>query len=458
MNKDKIIIGSSLESLLEKKKFNAIKEILETLNPQDIALIFKDISDDKIPLLFRLLTKDNAAEVFVEMESDDQEILIKHFSDNELKEIVDELFVDDVVDIIDEMPANVVKRILNSSTPEMRRDINEILKYPENSAGSIMTTEYVSLKPDMTIDEAIDVIRTTGVDKETIYTSYVTKDKKIVGIVEAKDLLLEKNRKAKIKDIMDTNIVTVKTLDDQETVASVLSKYDLIAVPVVDSEDRMIGIITFDDAMDVMEDEVSEDIAIMGGMSPNEKPYTKSSVFEIYKHRIPWLMLLMISATFTGLIITHFESALATQVVLTAFIPMLMDTGGNTGSQASVTIIRSLSLGEITFKDLASVVWKEIRVAVLCGLSLSVICFAKIMIVDKFLLGNDSVTALIALVVCISLAITVLVAKTIGCTLPMVAKKFGFDPAVMASPFITTIVDAISLLVYFAIATSLLTI
>ena len=448
--------GSALEVLLENKRYQSIKEVLSSLAPADIALVFKDLESDKIPLLFRLLPKDLAADVFVEMESDDQELLIKHFSDAELKEVINELYVDDAVDIVEEMPASVVKRILRASDPDMRKEINEILKYPENSAGSIMTTEYISLKPDMTIIDAINLIRNTGVDKETIYTGYVTKNRSLIGVVTVKDLLLTKNDKTKIEEIMDTNVISVSTLSDQEEVVNVLSKYDMLAVPVVDSENRMIGIVTFDDALDVMTEEASEDIAIMSGMAPSDKTYLKSSTFEIFKNRIPWLLLLMISSTFTGMIINHFEASLAAQVALTAFIPMLMGTGGNTGSQSSVTVIRSLSLGELEFKDLPKVIWKEIRVSVVCGIVLAVVCFAKIILLDKMLLGNDSITILIALVVSLALAVTVFVAKTVGCILPMVAKKLKLDPAVMASPLITTTVDALSLLVYFWIANILL--
>jgi len=456
MDKKIVSASSALEVLLDKKRYQSIKEILSSLAPADIAIVFKDLESDKIPLLFRLLPKDLAADVFVEMESDDQELLIKHFSDAELKEVINELYVDDAVDIVEEMPASVVKRILRASDPDMRKEINEILKYPENSAGSIMTTEYISLKPDMTIIDAINLIRNTGVDKETIYTGYVTKNRSLIGVVTVKDLLLTKNDKTKIEEIMDTNVISVSTLSDQEEVVNVLSKYDLLAVPVVDSENRMIGIVTFDDALDVMTEEASEDIAIMSGMAPSDKTYLKSSTFEIFKNRIPWLLLLMISSTFTGMIINHFEASLAAQVALTAFIPMLMGTGGNTGSQSSVTVIRSLSLGELNFKDLPRVIWKEIRVSVLCGLVLAVVCFIKIILLDKMLLGNDSITTLIALVVSIALAVTVFVAKTVGCILPMVAKKLKLDPAVMASPLITTTVDALSLLVYFWIANILL--
>ena len=390
------------------------------------------------------------------MESEHQEMLIRGFSDKELGEVVDELNVDDAADLADEMPANVVSRILAQASPEKRREINEILRYPENSAGSIMTTEFVSLRVDMTVAEAIQRIRLTGVDKETIYTCYVTENRHLLGILSVKDLLLTLDDNKRVGEIMDTNVISVNTLTDQEEVAHRLSKYNFIALPVVDTENRMVGIVTFDDAMDVIEEETTEDIEIMGGMTPSEKPYLRSSPVELFKHRIPWLMLLMVSATFTGMIINGFESALAAQVVLTSFIPMLMDTGGNSGSQASVTIIRAISLGELEFSDLPKAVWKEIQTAVLCGAALAAVCFIKIMLIDRLLLGNTDVTPLIAAVVCVTMALTVLVSKVIGCILPVFAKKMGFDPAVMSSPFITTIIDAVSLLLYFALATALL--
>ena len=409
-----------------------------------------------MPLLFRLLPKEQAAETFVEMDPELQELLIKSFSDTELKEVLDELYVDDAVDIVEEMPANVVKRILKAADPQMRREINEILRYPENSAGSLMTTEYVSLRPDMTVADAITRIRRTGVDKETIYTCYVTKDRLLLGLVTVKDLLLAPDDDTLVSDIMETNIISVDTMTDQEEVANMLSKYNFLALPVVDTGGRLVGIITFDDAMDVMQEEATEDIEIMAGMTPSDKTYLRSTPWDLFKPRIPWLLLLMVSATFTGIIINRFEDALAVQVALSIFIPMLMDTGGNSGSQASVTIIRSLSLGDIEFSDLLQVIWKEIRVAVLCGLTLAVATFVKILLVDRLLMGNESVTVLVAAVVCITMAMTVLCAKVVGCTLPMLAYKFGFDPAVMASPFITTIVDAISLLLYFTVAKTLL--
>ncbi|MBO4881241.1 MAG: magnesium transporter [Firmicutes bacterium] len=445
----------TFEALLEEKKYSTIKDVLVTMNPADIAAIFEDVDEERLPLLFRLLPKELAAETFVEMEPEQQEVLVVGFSDRELHEVMNEMFVDDAVDLVEEMPANVVKRILAQADPKMRREINEILRYPEDSAGSIMTTEYVNLHPSMTVRDAIERIRRTGVDKETIYTCYVTSERKLLGTVTVRELLMAKDD-AKVEDLMETNVISVNTLDDQEEVANMFTKYSFLALPVVDSDMRMVGIVTFDDAMDVLEEETTEDMEIMAGITPSEKTYFRSSPWELYKHRIPWLLLLMVSATFTGIIITHFENALAAQVVLTAFIPMLMDTGGNSGSQASVTVIRALSLDDVEFADLPVVVWKEIRTAVLCGISLAAACFAKLMIVDKMLLGNDAVTTKVAAVVCSTMALTVLVAKLIGCSLPMIAKKLGFDPAVMASPFITTIVDAVSLLVYFAIASSLL--
>ena len=451
-----VILKKMITSLLDEKKYPTLRDMLVTMNPSDLAGVFDELDQGKIPLLFRLLPKEKAAETFVEMEPDAQELLIRGFSDSELKDVVDELYVDDAVDLVEEMPANVVKRILKSADPETRKTINELLRYPENSAGSIMTTEYVSLRPTMTVGESILRIRRTGVDKETIYTCYVTENRTLIGMVSVKDLLLAEDDEILIRDIMETRVISVETHADQEEVARQLAKYNFLAMPVVDREKRMVGIVTFDDAMDVMEEEATEDIEIMGGMSPSEKTYSRATVWDLFRQRIPWLLLLMVSATFTGLIITGFENALATQVALTAFIPMLMDTGGNSGSQSSVTIIRALSLGELEFRDLPQVVWKEIRTAVCCGGVLAVVCFVKILVVDKLIMGNDSITTGVALVVCLTLAMTVFLAKTVGCSLPMLAKKLGFDPAVMASPFITTIVDALSLLIYFAVAKSIL--
>ena len=450
------IVEKALMKMLEEKKYVTLRDLLVTMNPCDIAAVFAELEENQIPLMFRLLTKEQAAETFVEMDPDAQELLIRGFSDNELKEVVDELYVDDAADLVEEMPANVVKRILRQADPEMRKSINQILRYPDNSAGSIMTTEYVSLRPSMTVEEAILRIRRQGVDKETIYTCYVTEDRTLVGLVTVKDLLLAEDDDTKIQDIMITNMISVTTQTDQEEVAHMFNKYNFLALPVVDKENRMVGIVTFDDAMDVMEDEATEDIEIMAGMTPSEKTYLKSTPMDLFKHRIPWLLLLMVSATFTGLIITSFEGALGMMPVLTAFIPMLMDTGGNCGSQSSVTVIRALSLNELKFGDMAKVIWKEVRTAFLCALALGVVCFLKILLVDRMLMGNTSVSLMVDAAVCLTLAVTVLIAKVVGCTLPMAAKALKLDPAVMASPFITTIVDALSLLVYFLFAKTLL--
>lgn len=432
-------------NLLYQKRYSELKSLLSGMNEADIAAILMEVPKESLPLLYRILPKELAADVFVNMESDAQEVLIRAFSDTELREVLDELYVDDAVDIIEEMPATVVKRILMHTDPEIRKSINDILQYPEDSAGSLMTIEYVDLKKYMTVEDAFTRIRRTGVDKETIYNCYVTdENRKLLGVVTAKKLLLsEKNEK--IFEIMETNIISVRTLEDKEIVAEKFQRYDLLAVPVVDQENRLVGIITIDDAMDVLQDENTEDIEKMAAITPTDKPYLKMSVFEIWKKRFPWLLLLMVSATFTGKIITHFEDALQSYVVLTAFIPMLMDTGGNCGGQASVTIIRGLSLGDIAFRDIFKVMWKEFRVSFLCGIALAAANFLKMILIDR-------VPLLVATTVCVTLIFTIVVAKFVGCTLPILAKKIGFDPAVMASPFITTIVDAISLLIYFGIA------
>jgi magnesium transporter len=459
MERNTVSLFETIVTLLENKRYSTIRDILNTMNPVDIAAVFEDLQSEKTALLFRLLPKETAAETFVEMDEETQELLIHGFSDTELKEIIDELYVDDAVDIIEEMPANVVKRILRQTDPETRKAINEILKYPEDSAGSIMTTEFVALRPKMTVEEAIKRIRRTGIDKETIYTCYVSDSSStLIGIVTIKTLLLAEEEEI-IENLMETNVISVNTLDDQELVAQMFNKYNFLALPVVDKESRLVGIVTVDDAIDVMEEEATEDIQKMAAITPTtDKPYDRVGVFETYVSRIPWLLILMISATFTGMIITGFEDALAGSLVLSAFIPMLMDTGGNSGSQASVTVIRALSLGEIEFKDIFKVIFKECRVALLCGVTLAAANFAKIMLFDRLVLGNTGITVPVALVVCLTMVVTIFIAKLVGCTLPMLAKKIGFDPAVMASPFITTIVDAISLFVYFRIATALLSI
>lgn len=454
---DTLDLADTLKELISDRKYADIRKILDDCQPADIAQLEDELNRNEFTMLFRLLPKEPAAEVFVEMDPDKQKQLIDSFSDAELKEVFDELYFDDTVDIIEEMPANVVSRILKNASPATRKTVNELLKYPEDSAGAVMTTEYVLLKENLTVDGALQYIRKTALDKETIYTCYVTDiNRHLIGLITAKTLLISP-ADARIGDIMDTNIVSMTTTDDKEEVARTLSKYDFLALPVVDGENRLVGIVTVDDAIDVLSDEAEEDFAKMAAITPTEKPYLKTSVFETWLSRIPWLLLLMVSATFTGMIITGFESALAAQVALTAFIPMLMDTGGNSGSQASVTIIRGLSLGEIDFADILRVIWKEVRVAVLCGLSLAIVSFGKIMLIDNIILGAD-VSTTVAIVVCLTLVVTVLCAKIVGCTLPIFAKKLGLDPAVMASPFITTIVDAVSLVIYFAMASALLNI
>ena len=451
------IVEKALLKMLDEKKYASLRDILVTMNPSDVAGLFDGLEEKQIPVMFRLLPKEQAAETFVEMEPEAQQLLIQGFSDNELREVLDELYVDDAADLVEEMPANVVKRILTQADPEMRSSINQILRYPEYSAGALMTMEYVSLRPDMTVEESILRIRRQGVDKETIYTCYVlAKDRTLLGIVTVKDLLLAEGDDTEIQEIMTENVISVTTRDDQEEVAKMFSKYNFLALPVVDTEKRMVGIVTFDDAMDVMEEEATEDMEIMAAMTPSEKSYLKSSPFDLYKHRIPWLMLLMVSATFTGMIISSFESALALLPALTAFIPMLMDTGGNCGSQSSVTVIRALSLDELELSDVFIVLWKEVRTAVLCGVTLAALCFLKVLLIDRLLMGNQSISLGVDLVICLALGVTVVMAKMVGCTLPLLAKRLGFDPAVMASPFITTIVDALSLLVYFLFAKTIL--
>ncbi|MBR1496984.1 MAG: magnesium transporter [Oscillospiraceae bacterium] len=445
-----------MNSLLEQRSMKKLQTVLEEADEFDVAEFLGKLPEQQMAMVFRLLDKEHAAEVFAELDSEQQEYIINTITDTELGGILDELYLDDTVDMMEELPANVVKRVMRIATPATRALINQYLKYPENSAGSIMTAEYIDLKKYMNVRESFARIRRIGADRETIYTCFVTSaDRKLEGIVTVKDLILA-DEDAVIESIMDDNVIFCTTTDDQEDVSGMFSDYDLLAIPVVDREKRLVGIVTVDDVMDVMEQETTEDMEIMAAITPSDRPYIRTGVFEIWKNRIPWLLLLMVSATFTGMILTSFEDALAVQVVLTVFIPMLMDTGGNSGSQASVTVIRSLSLGDIEFSDLARVVWKEVRVAVLCGATLAVATFAKVMLVDHLLMGNASVTVMVAAVVCLTMFLTVLCAKVVGCVLPMLADKLHFDPAVMASPFITTIVDAISLLIYFTIAKALL--
>ena len=449
MEENVMTLEEEILMLCKEKKYAKIRSILTEMNPSDIAYLFNDFPDEHALIVFRLLPKELAADTFVEMESDKQELLIKGFSDTELRDVMDELYLDDAVDIVEEMPANVVKRILSNTDADTRAMINKILKYPDDSAGSIMTVEYVSLKKNMTVADALTRIRRTGIDKETIYLNYVTDyDRHLLGIVTARELLLADDDDS-INDIMTTNVIHVHTHTDREDVAQMFSKYNFLALPVVDDEERLVGIVTIDDAMDVMEEEATEDIEKMAAIRPTEKPYFQTGVWQTVRARIPWLMLLMISSTFTSIIITKFEDALSVSIALSAAIPMLMDTGGNCGGQASVTIIRALSLEDVEFKDIFKVMWKEFRVAIICGIALAAVNFIKMLILR-------SGTMLIAVTVSIALFFSVIVAKLVGCCLPMIANKLGFDPAVMSSPFVTTIVDALSLLVYFNLAVLIL--
>ena len=442
-------IGEIIEELLSEKRYTDLRQALTGMNHVDVAAYMDEMENEESLKLFRILPKDMAANVFANLEIEDQQYIIQSLSDREAGNIIDNLMADDATDLLEEMPANVVRRILSNAQPETRADINHLLRYPEDSAGSIMTTEYVDLKEGMTVAEAIDRIRRIGLDSETVNICYVvTGERVLVGTVALRYLLIMKPEQI-IGEIMNTNVISIGTMTDQEEAARLFQKYDFTAMPVVDNETRMVGIITIDDVLDILEEETTEDIEKMAAILPTDKPYLRTGVFETYRTRIPWLLLLMISATFTGAIIRSFEDALATYVVLTAYIPMLMDTGGNAGSQASVSIIRGLSLGEVEFSDLLSALWKEIRVAAVCGVTLSAVNFVKLLLLDRLALP-------VAAVICLTLVIVVLVAKTVGCLLPMLAKRAGFDPAVMASPMITTIVDALSLLAYFALATSLL--
>ncbi len=444
--------------LIENKKFAILKQTLSEMQPADIAEIFEEADLKDIPVIFRILPKELAAEVFVEFDSDMQQLLIDAFSDKELREVMDELFMDDTVDIIEEMPATVAKRILKHTDANTRRMINQLLAYPEDSAGSIMTTEYIDLKKNMTVDDAFDRIRKIGIDTETIYSLYVIDNRrKLIGTLSLKDLLLN-DKDCIVADLMDQNVISANTTDDKEEIALMFDRYDMLALPVVDKECRLVGIITVDDVIDVIQEEATEDIEKMAAILPSEHSYFKTSVFKTFKSRIPWLLFLMISATFTGSIISGFESKIAIFPALVAFIPMLMDTGGNSGGQASVTIIRSIAMGDIEFKDIFKVIWKEVRVAFLCAVTLASVSAVKLFLIDNLLLNNldagEAITEIF--VVCVTLFCSVIVAKLIGCILPILAKKIGFDPAVMASPLITTIVDAVSLLIYFGIASCLL--
>ena len=443
--------------LLEGKQLRALKTELAEANEVDIAEFVTALEEVKTMLLvYRLLPKEIASDVFANLEPEAQGAIISSITDKEIGELVDDLYLDDAVDMLEELPASVVKRVLKTAKPGTRQLINQFLNYPESSVGSIMTAEFVDMKKDMTVKEAIAAVRAHSEESEAIYTCYVTDPRRVLeGVVTLRELLVARDDQ-RVEELMSTDLVAATTTEDQEEAVQRIMKYDFISLPVVDQEGRLVGVVTVDDIMDVMEEEATEDFEKMAAITPTDKPYLKMTAFEIWKSRIPWLMLLMISATFTGMIIASFESALAKWVALTAFIPMLMDTGGNTGSQASVTVIRALSIGDLEFSDVFRVLWKELRVSILCALSLGAVSFIKILLVDMLLMGNTGITLPIALVVCLTLALTVVCAKLVGCSLPMLAKKLGFDPAVMASPFITTIVDALSLLIYFQFANLLL--
>lgn len=447
---DKIV---EIVDYLEEKNFSQLKPLLAELAPADLAEIFSELDEKDIPIVFRLLPKELAAETFVEMSSNEQELLIKSFSDTELKLMLDELFVDDTVDLIEEMPANVVKRILLQADSETRKEINEILKYPKDSAGSIMTTECISLRTHMSVHECFDKIRKEAIDKETIYTCYVTDDQKtLLGIVTVKDLLLH-DYDEKVETFMETNLIAVNTLDDKEEVANTLSKYDLLAVPVVDQENKLVGIVTVDDALDVITEEATEDISYINSVTPSDKPYLETNVLRIYLQRIPWLLILMVSATFTGLILNTYQGLLP--AVLIACVPMIMGTGGNAGSQASVTVIRGMALDEIRPRDILYVIWKEVRVSIIVAVSVGIVCFAKLQIIDNLLFGYDGYTLYNCAAISVSIALAVIVAKIVGCCVPIFAKAIHIDPAVFANPFITTITDVLSLLIFCGVSLGL---
>ena len=438
-----------LSELLHNRKFSALIEALDEINAVDAAEFMATLTEQELPTVFRLLKKDTAAEIFAELPTMLQEQIVNAMSDRELSGVMEELFIDDAVDLLEEMPASVVNRVLKTASPERRSEINRFLKYPEDSVGSIMTSEWISIYNSLTVEQAVSYIRKTGIDKETVYVIYVTDTRKVlVGILELRDLLFAKPDEL-ISDLMQTSIVSVQTTDDREAATSAISKYDLLALPVVDSENRLVGIVTVDDAVDVIQEEATEDIEMMAAITPTDKPYLQIGVFSTFLSRIPWLIILMLSATFTGTIITHYEGALSKMVILTAFIPLLMNTGGNAGSQTSVTVIRGLSLGELRMGNIFRILWKELRVSILCGIVLAVVVFGKAMLLDR-------ASASVSLVVALTVLATVVIAKLVGATLPILAKRLGFDPTVMASPFITTIVDAVALLIYFAIASSLL--
>ncbi len=444
--------SDELSELLESHEMKKLQLRMEDLNEFDVAEFLSELKDNRMPMVFRLLSKEKAAEVFSNLEAPEQERIINSITDSELAGIVEEMYVDDAVDMMEELPANVVKRVMRTATPETRALINQYLHYPENSAGSIMTSEFVDLKKYMSVKESFARIRRIGEDKETIYVCFVTDAaRKLEGVVTVKDLLLA-DPDTEVDELMDRNVVFATTTEDQESVSEKISDYDLLAIPVVDKEGRLVGIVTVDDIIDVMEQETTEDIEKMAGMMPSDKPYSRTGILEMWKNRVPWLLFLMISATFTSVILTHFEDMLAVQAALVAFIPMLMGTGGNSGAQASTAVIRSLSLGDTEPKDALSVVWKELRVALLCGLTLCLVNFVKMLLLDGMLLGNDGVTVAVAATVSLSILFIVMFAKVVGSMLPILAEKLGVDPAVMANPLISTMTDAVSLLIYIYIA------
>ncbi|MCI6973042.1 MAG: magnesium transporter [Clostridiales bacterium] len=441
-----------LSGLLDAQRMKALQNRLEEMNEFDVAEFLTEVDTQRMPMVFRLLSKGKAAEVFANLEAPEQELIINSITDSELGAIIEDLYVDDAVDMMEELPANVVKRVMRTATRETRNLINQYLKYPENSAGSIMTAEFVDLKKYMNVREAIARIRRIGEDKETIYTCFVTSaDRKLEGVVSVKDLLLNDDETV-VGDIMDTNVVFCMTQDDQEEAAEKISDYDLMALPVTDREGRLVGIVTVDDVIDVMEKEATEDFEIMAAMTPSDKPYSRTGAFDIWKNRVPWLLFLMLSATFTTMILNSFEEALAVQTVLIGFVPVIMGTGGNSGAQSSTAIIRSISLGDTEPADVLRVVWKEWRVSILCGVSLAAVNFVKMLLVDRLLMNNPDVTVTVALTVSLAIVLTVMFAKVVGSSLPILAEKIGVDPAVVATPLITTISDAVSLLIYLEIA------
>ena len=445
-----VTLKNILESLDDAKKYHSLQDILRDIPAVDLAAIFEELPKEKMPILFRLCGKDQAAELFAELSAPTQKNLIDGLGDTELKDVIEALFADDAADLVEEMPAEVVQRILSQAEPETRRMINELLKYPQDSAGGLMTTEFMELKPDMTVQEALAAIRESGIDKATINNCYVTTpDHKLLGVVSLRALVLEKEPQTLVSRLMETPVISAQTTEDQENVSRLFEKYGFLALPVVDGEERLVGIVTVDDAISVLRSENSEDMAIMNAMGPSEKPYFRQSMWDLYKNRVPWLLFLMISATFSSMVIRSYESALAAVAVLTAYIPMLTDAGGNAGSQSTSTIICGMATGDIKTKDLPRILWRESRAALLCGGTLAVCNFAKLMLLDRVGFG-------VALVVSVTLVCTVLLSQLIGGVLPVIARKLKMDPAVMASPLITTIVDTTTLLIYFNVAKILL--